>query len=74
MLQGQNDRMTRYRNILSMISPEVENNASGDAPGAVDWLLDEDDTLELQGKAPSIKDEAGGPLVGTFADITAART
>ncbi|KAI0107702.1 late endosomal/lysosomal adaptor and MAPK and MTOR activator-domain-containing protein [Hypoxylon sp. NC0597] len=73
LFSGQEARLARYQNILSKISPEVENNADGGS-GAVEWLLSEDDTVELQGKAPSIKDEAGGPLVGTFADITAIRT
>ncbi|KAI0836282.1 late endosomal/lysosomal adaptor and MAPK and MTOR activator-domain-containing protein [Hypoxylon sp. FL0890] len=73
LFSGQEARLARYQNILSKISPDVEGNADG-GPGAVEWLLSEDDTVELQGKAPSIKDEAGGPLVGTFADITAVRT
>ncbi|KAI1374430.1 late endosomal/lysosomal adaptor and MAPK and MTOR activator-domain-containing protein [Hypoxylon crocopeplum] len=71
IFSGQDARLARYQNILSKLVPEGESDST-DGPGAVDWLLNEDDTVELQGNPPSIKDEAGAPLVGTFADITAA--
>ncbi|KAI1091051.1 late endosomal/lysosomal adaptor and MAPK and MTOR activator-domain-containing protein [Rostrohypoxylon terebratum] len=74
LFSGQEARMARYQNILAKLSTEGEMNSADGGPGAVEWLLSEDDTVELQGNLPIIKDEAGGPLVGTFADITAART
>ncbi|KAI2609657.1 late endosomal/lysosomal adaptor and MAPK and MTOR activator-domain-containing protein [Hypoxylon fragiforme] len=72
MFSGQDARLARYQNILSTLPSEGDFNSADSGPGAVDWLLSEDDMVDLHGKAPSIKDEAGGPLVGTFADITAA--
>ncbi|KAI1204087.1 late endosomal/lysosomal adaptor and MAPK and MTOR activator-domain-containing protein [Annulohypoxylon truncatum] len=74
LFSGQEARMARYQNILAKLSTETEATSADGGPGTVEWLLSEDDTVELQGNLPSIKDEAGGPLVGTFADITAART
>ncbi|KAI1387945.1 late endosomal/lysosomal adaptor and MAPK and MTOR activator-domain-containing protein [Hypoxylon trugodes] len=73
LFSGQEARLARYQNILSNLSPEGTATSIDGGPGAVEWLLNEDDSVELQGKAPSIKDEAGGPLVGTFADITSIR-
>ncbi|KAI2468627.1 late endosomal/lysosomal adaptor and MAPK and MTOR activator-domain-containing protein [Annulohypoxylon bovei var. microspora] len=74
LFSGQEARMARYQNILSKLSTEGDATSADGGPGAVEWLLSEDDTVELKANPPSIKDEAGGPLVGTFADITAART
>ncbi|KAI1101763.1 late endosomal/lysosomal adaptor and MAPK and MTOR activator-domain-containing protein [Jackrogersella minutella] len=74
LFSGQEARLARYQNILSKLSTEGISTSADGSPGAAEWLLGEDDTVELQGKAPSIKDETGGPLVGTFADITAVRT
>ncbi|KAL7622149.1 hypothetical protein AAE478_007651 [Parahypoxylon ruwenzoriense] len=71
IFSGQDARLARYQNILSKLSADGENASADDGQGAAEWLLSEDDTVELQGKAPSVKDEAGGPLVGTFADATA---
>ncbi|XXG95365.1 hypothetical protein Hte_001627 [Hypoxylon texense] len=71
IFSGQDARLARYQNILSKLSPDGDAASVDIGPGAVEWLLSEEDSLELQGKAPSIKDEAGGPLVGTFADAAA---
>ncbi|KAI0888243.1 late endosomal/lysosomal adaptor and MAPK and MTOR activator-domain-containing protein [Annulohypoxylon maeteangense] len=73
LFSGQDARMARYQNILAKLSTERETTSADGGPGTVEWLLSEDDTVELQGHLPGIKDEVGGPLVGTFADITAAR-
>ncbi|KAI2617757.1 late endosomal/lysosomal adaptor and MAPK and MTOR activator-domain-containing protein [Hypoxylon sp. NC1633] len=72
IFSGQDARLARYQNILSKLSTEGDPDSADVGPGAVEWLVNDDDSLELRGKPPSIKDEAGGPLVGTFADITAA--
>ncbi|KAI1760035.1 late endosomal/lysosomal adaptor and MAPK and MTOR activator-domain-containing protein [Hypoxylon sp. FL1150] len=71
IFSGQDVRLARYQNILSKLSPDGDVASADVGPGAVEWLLSEEDSLELQSKAPSIKDEAGGPLVGTFADAAA---
>lgn len=71
IFSGQDARLARYQNILSKLSPDGDIASTDVGPGAVEWLLSEEDSLELQGKAPSIKDETGGPLVGTFADAAA---
>ncbi|OTA98656.1 hypothetical protein M426DRAFT_325822 [Hypoxylon sp. CI-4A] len=70
---GQEARLARYQNILATLSPEGESTSADGRPGTSEWLVSEDDTVELQGKPASIKDGGGGPLVGTFADITATR-
>ncbi|KAI5866022.1 late endosomal/lysosomal adaptor and MAPK and MTOR activator-domain-containing protein [Durotheca rogersii] len=69
---SQDVRLVRYQNILSKLSANGEDAGLEDGQGTAEWLLSEDDAFELPGKPPSIRDEAGGPLVGTFADATTA--
>jgi hypothetical protein len=71
MLAGQDDRLTRYHNIISKLSAEDEASAGGVAQGHLDWESD-DDGIEPQGDILHIKEGSGEPLVGTFADAAAA--
>jgi hypothetical protein len=71
VVSGQDARLSRYQAILSKLSPDEDLTSGGAVQGHVDWLSD-DDTMEMQGDSPSIKEGAGEPLVGTFADATAA--
>ncbi|KAI1396912.1 late endosomal/lysosomal adaptor and MAPK and MTOR activator-domain-containing protein [Hypoxylon fuscum] len=73
IFSGQDARLARYQNILSKLSPDGDATSADAGPGAAEWLLAEEDTVELHGQPPSIKDEAGGPLVGTFADATVGK-
>ncbi|KAI2780413.1 late endosomal/lysosomal adaptor and MAPK and MTOR activator-domain-containing protein [Daldinia loculata] len=73
LFSGQDARLARYQNILSKLSREGETPPTDSASGAADWLLGDDDIVEIQGRPPSIKDEVGGLLVGTFGDINATR-
>lgn len=70
---GQGARVARYQHLVSKLSAEDISSSPG---VKVDWLTDDDDTLELQSnRADSIKtldEDGGGPLVGTFADAAAA--
>ncbi|QPH10652.1 hypothetical protein C2857_002056 [Epichloe festucae Fl1] len=70
---GQGARVARYQHLVSKLSAEDDNTAHGIK---VDWLTDDDDSLEMQSnRSASIKtldDENSGPLVGTFADAAAA--
>lgn len=70
---GQGARVARYQHLVSKLSTEDDDTAHGIK---VDWLTDDDDSLELQSnRSASIKtldDENSGPLVGTFADAAAA--
>ncbi|KAI0129885.1 hypothetical protein BJ170DRAFT_291157 [Xylariales sp. AK1849] len=70
-LSGQDARISRYQAILSKLSPEDDLSPSGTLQGQVDWTSD-DDTMEMQGKPPSVEEGAGEPLLGTFADAAAA--
>ncbi|KAI1841837.1 hypothetical protein JX266_011915, partial [Neoarthrinium moseri] len=69
VLSGQDARSSRYQTILSKLSAD-DDLSTATLQGHVDWLSD-DDTVEMQGKAPSVKEGAGEPLVGTFADAAA---
>jgi hypothetical protein len=60
----------RYQAILSRLSAD-DDISPATLQCHVDWSSD-DDTLELQGKPPSVKEGKGEPLVGTFADAAAA--
>lgn len=73
LFSGQDARLARYQNILSKLSREGETPPTDSASGTADWLLGDDDIVEIQGRPPSIKDEVGGLLVGTFGDINATR-
>lgn len=70
VLSGQDSRLMRYQTILSRLSADDDISPAA-LQGHVDWSSD-DDTLELQGKPPSVKEGKGEPLVGTFADAAAA--
>ncbi|KAI1338903.1 late endosomal/lysosomal adaptor and MAPK and MTOR activator-domain-containing protein [Xylariaceae sp. FL0016] len=72
MFLGQDIRLARYQNIISKLSSEDASLPHDGHGGAVEWLMSEDDTTEVPGKSPSIKEGSGEPLVGTFADAAAA--
>ncbi|CAJ2504914.1 Uu.00g123080.m01.CDS01 [Anthostomella pinea] len=72
MFSGQDVRLAQYQNILSKLSLDDGSAFAEGNHGFVEWLLNEDDTTELHGKSPSIKDGSGEPLVGTFADAVTA--
>jgi len=67
-LAGQEARVARYQNLLSKLAvtealdPEVR----------VDWIPRVDDTIEMQQGVPTVKAEAGAPLVGNFTDAATA--
>ncbi|GJC98950.1 hypothetical protein ColKHC_07776 [Colletotrichum higginsianum] len=65
---GQEARIVRYQHLLSKLASKDE------APTGVqvDWLPQEDDTIEMQRGVPAVKTESDKPLVGTFADAAAA--
>ncbi|TDZ44986.1 hypothetical protein CTRI78_v009158 [Colletotrichum trifolii] len=65
---GQEARIVRYQHLLSKLASQDE------APAGVqvDWLPQEDDTIEMQRGVPTVKAESDKPLVGTFADAAAA--
>lgn len=70
---GQGARVARYQHLVSKLSADEDGDAAG---VKVDWLAEDDDTVELQSNRPAsiktLEDENGGPLVGTFADAAAA--
>lgn len=70
---GQEARIVRYQHLLSKLASKDEGEGQGQGPAGVqvDWLPQED-TVDVQRRAPSIKSESDGPLVGTFADAAAA--
>lgn len=74
---GQEARIARYQNLLSRLASKDDSPVRGQGQGQmppgiqVDWLP-EDEPVEMQGNAPSIKSETDEPLVGTFADAAAA--
>ncbi|TQN73300.1 hypothetical protein CSHISOI_02121 [Colletotrichum shisoi] len=65
---GQEARIVRYQHLLSKLASKDK------APTGVqvDWLPQEDDTIEMQRGVPSVQAESDKPLVGTFADAAAA--
>ncbi|KAH8649167.1 late endosomal/lysosomal adaptor and MAPK and MTOR activator-domain-containing protein [Xylariales sp. PMI_506] len=71
VLSGQDTRLSQYKAILSRLSPDDDLSTGGTVQGHVDWLSDEE-SVEMQGNPPSVKEGAGEPLVGTFADAAAA--
>ncbi|KAH6645171.1 late endosomal/lysosomal adaptor and MAPK and MTOR activator-domain-containing protein [Truncatella angustata] len=66
-VDSQDVRLSRYQAILSKLSADDDDDKS---TGHVDWLSD-DDTMDTPTGPPSVKEGAGEPLVGTFADATA---
>ncbi|KXJ88573.1 late endosomal/lysosomal adaptor and MAPK and MTOR activator-domain-containing protein [Microdochium bolleyi] len=72
LLSGQDMRVARYQNILSKLSPDDGSDGIDSADVSYEWTVnDDDDNIELQYGQTTIK-EAGGPLVGTFADAAKA--
>lgn len=71
MLPGQDGRLARYHAILAKLSADDDSSRAGNVYGQMDWLSD-DEVADMQASAPSIKEGAGQPLVGTFADAAAA--
>ncbi|OLN87103.1 hypothetical protein CCHL11_06556 [Colletotrichum chlorophyti] len=65
---GQEARIVRYQHLLSKLASKDETPAGVQ----VDWLPQEDDTIEMQRGVPAVKAESDKPLVGTFADAAAA--
>ncbi|KXH42960.1 hypothetical protein CSIM01_01714 [Colletotrichum simmondsii] len=65
---GQEARIVRYQHLLSKLA------SKDDAPTGVqvDWLPQEDDTIEMRHGVLAVKTELDKPLVGTFADAAAA--
>jgi hypothetical protein len=72
MLSGQDVRLARYQTILAKLSPEDSVDAVDIGHEVVEWLPGRDDSIELHGNHPSIKEGSGEPLVGTFADAVTA--
>lgn len=71
MFSGKDMRVARYQCILSKLSPDDGADGIDSADISCEWINSEDDTIELRHEQTAIK-EAGGPLVGTFADANAA--
>lgn len=71
MLLGQDGRLARYHAILAKLSADDDPARAGNVYGQMDWLSD-DESADMQASAPSIKEGAGQPLVGTFADAAVA--
>jgi hypothetical protein len=72
IFSGQDARLTRYQNLLSKLSSD-DGIANADSNhGAAEWLLSEEDDVELPEQNITIKEGSAGPLVGTFADAAAA--
>ncbi|KAH9907164.1 late endosomal/lysosomal adaptor and MAPK and MTOR activator-domain-containing protein [Xylariomycetidae sp. FL2044] len=71
MFAGEDSRLARYQNILSKLNTEDGTVSTDASHGTVEWLMNEDDATEQQDKSLSIQEEAGEPLVGTFADAVA---
>jgi len=70
---GQEARMMRYQNLLSKLAAHDEGDEVDNVEGVqVDWLTDEQDTIELQRSETTANGEDDKPLVGTFADAAAA--
>ncbi|CAI0646407.1 hypothetical protein GCG54_00011694 [Colletotrichum gloeosporioides] len=65
---GQEARIVRYQHLLSKLDSKDETPTGVQ----VDWLPQEDDTIEMQRGVPTVKTELDKPLVGTFADAAAA--
>jgi hypothetical protein len=72
MFSGHDARLTRYQNILSKLSSNDGTAARDGNPGAVEWLLSEEDNAELPEQNITIKEGSAGPFVGTFADAAVA--
>ncbi|KAM0532245.1 hypothetical protein ACHAPP_007184 [Verticillium nonalfalfae] len=60
---GQEARIVRYQHLLSKLASKDEGEGQGQGPAGVqvDWLPQED-TVDVQRRAPSIKSESDGPL------------
>jgi hypothetical protein len=71
VFSGHEARLTRYQNILSKLSSNNDDTAEGNQ-GAVEWLLGDEDNVEILEQDITIKEGSAGPLVGTFADAAAA--
>ncbi|KAI1817255.1 late endosomal/lysosomal adaptor and MAPK and MTOR activator-domain-containing protein [Poronia punctata] len=71
VFSGHDVRLSRYQTILSKLSSNNDGVAEGH-PGAVEWLLSEEDNGELPDQTITIKEGSAGPLVGTFADAAVA--
>ncbi|KAJ2980230.1 hypothetical protein NUW58_g7003 [Xylaria curta] len=72
MFPGQDARLARYQNILSNLSSDDTSAAAEANQGTIAWLVSEDDNGDVAEQNITIKEGAGGPLVGTFADAVAA--
>ncbi|KAL2759279.1 hypothetical protein ACRALDRAFT_1074358 [Sodiomyces alcalophilus JCM 7366] len=76
---GQEAHIARYQHLLARLASKHDDQGrglpQGQAPPGihVDWFPEEE-TVEMQGTAPSIKSDSDEPLVGTFADAAAAMT
>lgn len=68
-LAGQEARLMRYHSLLSKLGSEDDTAVNGTK---LDWIADEDDTMELQRSMPPIKAESEDALVGNFAEAAAA--
>lgn len=74
---GQEAHIVRYQNLLAKLASKHDdqgrNSTQGQGPPdiQVDWFPEEE-TVEMQGKAPSVRSDSDQPLVGTFADAAAA--
>jgi hypothetical protein len=68
VMSGQDARLARYQNILSKLSPEDGVDSVEIGHEVVEWLPSKDDSIELHGNSPGIKEGSGEPFVGTFAD------
>ncbi|KAH7027989.1 late endosomal/lysosomal adaptor and MAPK and MTOR activator-domain-containing protein [Microdochium trichocladiopsis] len=72
MLSRQDMRVSRYQNILAKLSSDDGSDEADPADVSYEWTVnDDEDNIELQHGQTTIK-EAGGPLVGTFADAAKA--
>ncbi|CRK47140.1 hypothetical protein BN1723_007365 [Verticillium longisporum] len=60
---GQEARIVRYQHLLSKLASKDEGEGQGQGPAGVqvNWLPQED-TVDVQRRAPSIKSESDGPL------------
>ena len=70
---GQEARIMRYQNLVSKLAASNGADEVDTADGVqVDWLAEEQDTIELQRNGAMTKPDDDEPLVGTFADAAAA--